>query len=394
MSVIAELEALIEMHSADMAQQEDSEILKTLKKTRSALQRQLNAVCDPMERLPLEISSEIFTQCLPSHPTPGADSIPMRFLNICSAWTHIALSTPALWAAIDIVCPSITDSGQALGTWLNRARDLPLSVSLRTSFEEGVATIAISVRPLSPTLKLDFLRCAPNLVECTFDNFLLRGHKPEELPELVLRNLRHLRFGKFSDDPFNPALHDSNNDRHLVSDPQTLKYLTLPALETLYLPDTPPYLLSFLDRSSPPLRTLALGRKHTSIQPPDLIKCLRFVPTLTHLDLYRPVNRYVLDTLFAALTDLPLLLPNLHTLRIYHFHSRLFRDSLETLLRALTARRTQIVCFELVWSWGEGATADASCPPADIGAALGELVADGMSIRFGTEDSNFMDSFK
>ncbi|KAJ7657481.1 hypothetical protein B0H17DRAFT_870855, partial [Mycena rosella] len=65
------------------------------------------AVRDPVSRLPLEISSEIFIQCLPStsNPQPGARDIPMLLLNICNAWTDIALSTPALWEAIHIQFP-------------------------------------------------------------------------------------------------------------------------------------------------------------------------------------------------------------------------------------------------------------------------------------------------
>ncbi|KAJ7748784.1 hypothetical protein DFH07DRAFT_713969, partial [Mycena maculata] len=64
------------------------------------LQREVLAVHDPLARLPLEISSEIFLQCLPPLPEPGAHHVPMLFLNICNAWTSIALSTPALWASI------------------------------------------------------------------------------------------------------------------------------------------------------------------------------------------------------------------------------------------------------------------------------------------------------
>ncbi|KAJ7366809.1 hypothetical protein DFH08DRAFT_663894, partial [Mycena albidolilacea] len=72
----------------------------------SIAHRQLNAIRDPVERLPFDISSEIFLQCLPSSkysestvfpPKPRPLTAPMLLLNICNAWTGVALSTPALW---------------------------------------------------------------------------------------------------------------------------------------------------------------------------------------------------------------------------------------------------------------------------------------------------------
>jgi hypothetical protein len=39
-------------------------LLKQLEHDKSLLQGQLNTVVDPSERLPLEISSEIFLQCI------------------------------------------------------------------------------------------------------------------------------------------------------------------------------------------------------------------------------------------------------------------------------------------------------------------------------------------
>ncbi|KAJ6483846.1 hypothetical protein C8R47DRAFT_936623, partial [Mycena vitilis] len=80
------------------------ELLKRLEHDKSLVQRDLNAVVDPVARLPPEISSEIFLQSLPSLPEPTArDHSPVLLLIICSIWTDIALSTPALWADIYLV---------------------------------------------------------------------------------------------------------------------------------------------------------------------------------------------------------------------------------------------------------------------------------------------------
>ncbi|KAJ7509529.1 hypothetical protein B0H11DRAFT_1251758 [Mycena galericulata] len=100
---VHELEARIEKLSAEIARQK--ELLTDLEKSKSLVQRQLNAVREPMARLPLEISSEIFVRCLPPFPQHGIQHFPMLFLNICNAWTDIALTIPALWSAIRIVSP-------------------------------------------------------------------------------------------------------------------------------------------------------------------------------------------------------------------------------------------------------------------------------------------------
>ncbi|KAJ7902854.1 hypothetical protein B0H14DRAFT_2329532, partial [Mycena olivaceomarginata] len=77
-------------------------LLRKLEDDKRIAQRQLNAVLnavlDPVARLPLEISSEIFLQSLDApFPQRGALHTPMLLLSICSAWTDIALATPALW---------------------------------------------------------------------------------------------------------------------------------------------------------------------------------------------------------------------------------------------------------------------------------------------------------
>ncbi|KAJ7649839.1 hypothetical protein FB45DRAFT_708071, partial [Roridomyces roridus] len=85
--------------SLDIERQQ--EVLRGLERSKSFIQQQLNALRDPVASLPLELSSEIFLQCLPKHkPQPGALEVPMLLLNVCTAWTNIALSVPALWDTI------------------------------------------------------------------------------------------------------------------------------------------------------------------------------------------------------------------------------------------------------------------------------------------------------
>ncbi|KAJ7757815.1 hypothetical protein DFH07DRAFT_742044, partial [Mycena maculata] len=100
---VKELQTRIKNISIDIKRQK--EVLKQLVADKSLAQCQLNAILDPVARLPLDISSGIFLQCLPPLSQPRSTNIPLLLLNICHSWSQIALSTPALWAAIRIDFP-------------------------------------------------------------------------------------------------------------------------------------------------------------------------------------------------------------------------------------------------------------------------------------------------
>ncbi|KAJ7458009.1 hypothetical protein B0H11DRAFT_2286787 [Mycena galericulata] len=392
--------------------------IKNLERSKILIQRQLNSVRDPVARLPLEISSEIFIQCLPPLPLPpGAHDVPMLLLNICSAWTDIALSTPALWAAIFISCPCTEDFEQFVKTWLQRSRKHPSSVRLSGHFEEGAAPIirlfgqqlkhlevcyerdsffgglvidalgSASAEPL-PLLEtlticsssevkpeyhgpqlLQLLRLAPNLVECTFgcDTYSANSIKAP----LVLPNLRRLIFGGGADGP--------------ESGDCILEHLTLPRLETLFLSMyvIGEELLAFLKRSSPPLRELVVGVGCENDDIPQLDECLRLVPTLIRFELWWPEGDVTVEQFFAAWAESPSsLLPNLRSLTI-RFHSvpTIPDSSWEGLLRAFTAR-TKIRTIRIEFY------SPSSKPAAHILAAFRELVADGMEVYIGTRKQN------
>ncbi|KAJ6542073.1 hypothetical protein DFH09DRAFT_1041417, partial [Mycena vulgaris] len=253
---INQLEARIQELSADTDRQR--EVLRKPEHSESAVQRQLNEFRDPLARLPFDISSDIFIQCLPPRPHPGAHHAPMLLLNICNAWTEIAITTPALWAAIHVVFPRANGFHEVLGTWLKRARSHSLSISLHGNFDDAVATIVrqhtehlkrleiladgengfTSITPL-PSLEaftlgslpsldygystftdsqiVEFLRQTPNLVEWTLVTVCI-SEVSGAPPGLVLPSLRHLSFG---------------TAERGYSDSSIIKYLSLPALETL-----------------------------------------------------------------------------------------------------------------------------------------------------------------
>ncbi|KAJ7607563.1 hypothetical protein FB45DRAFT_947919 [Roridomyces roridus] len=100
------------------------------------------AIACPVLTLPVEITIEIFTRCIPedrsSEPRGQArspmDEPPILLTRVCRIWRDIALATPSLWSRIHLEVPA-TRSGyldpwwvNLLDTWLTRAQNRPLSV--------------------------------------------------------------------------------------------------------------------------------------------------------------------------------------------------------------------------------------------------------------------------
>ncbi|KAJ7678768.1 hypothetical protein B0H17DRAFT_1182293 [Mycena rosella] len=440
MSVLKELQARIEEVSADIdrsARPAEKEMLQKLQRSKSGLQRQLNAVRDPLGRLPFEISSEIFVQCLPSdrHAQPKPHKLPMLLLDICTAWTDIAVSTPALWAAIHIEFPRAEGFGQLLKEWLNRARNRPLSISLggRGVFDDGVLTIvrgyakqlnsleayaedgdslaallhcmgsfsslerlvigglsrietlgisedgddvyAWSRTSIDTRQTLDILCLAPNLVECTF-SYLSMVNFDSNTEHLDIPSLRYLAFRR-----------PEEND-YTDSDDDILNYLSLPALETLDLPMSHISLqdaVRFLKRSSPPLQKLVLGGIFYDDWEFNFIcldECLRLVPTLTHLELcVRDVDT---TPMFASLAESPSLVPHLRRLKL-QCHQQVVSEPLySAVVRALSVRRDQIICFTYMRLHDAGLASPE--PDAHICEAFCQFAADGMEIHLESEE--------
>ncbi|KAJ6510659.1 hypothetical protein C8R45DRAFT_1068621 [Mycena sanguinolenta] len=260
------------------------ELLKKLEHDRSLVQRQLNAALDPVARLPVEISSEIFL-----YGTQPAAVL----MNICHAWSEIALATPTLWMSLRIDFPCAEDLVEALPVWFQRARNRPLSLTITlcgrsSNWNHRVSSLIWchgaqlkhleilddddfgdeseeSLDLLGPTTSLslssletltmrcerqqrdylashivELLRQAPNIVECIFDNIRTLDNFPDS-DYLIVPTLRRVNFG----------------DRH-TGEPDILHRLSLPALETLVIPISSVFyeehLLALIQRSAPPLQ--------------------------------------------------------------------------------------------------------------------------------------------
>ncbi|KAJ6516807.1 hypothetical protein C8R47DRAFT_405345 [Mycena vitilis] len=420
------------------------ELLKKMEEERSLLQRQLNVGQDPIARLPLEISSSIFVWCLPvdSHIRPWAGRAPMLLLNICNAWTKIALSTPALWAAIQIFFDAASTPSECLveilPLWFQRARNHPLSISLCETYDPDPAVAGIiwqqapqmkhleiweeededqddhdiaaetrdlfgdtnpgplpmletfTVRALEhgrgfPAVQIfELLRLAPNLAECTFDcMYPVHCWDDNDAEELELPKLRRLMFGQYPAQP--------NSDEEIL-----MKNLTLPGLEALSLSFrgfTMDDFLAFLERSSPPLKELIIGDGTRAKTFPRLAECLRLIPTLTHLELWevwqwQPNSPFVPD-LFAALAGSQGrgLLPDLQRLVIHLFVSDIPDSSWSLLLRALSAR-PQLQAVRVNLDVAPPALGSVK-PGEEVLAAFRDLVANGKEVYIGIKDSTY-----
>ncbi|KAJ7896346.1 hypothetical protein B0H14DRAFT_3612344 [Mycena olivaceomarginata] len=220
----------------------------------------MNAALDPVARLPLEISSEIFRQSLAPFPDVGPLHAPMLLLNICHTWTDIALSTPSLWAAIHIIFPSGLSSTQGLKTlmpiWLQRTHNRPLSISLSgPNFDYNVLSIIWSHSQQLKHLEIsdvnsdnDYIRLwkdmyfgpFPSLQTLTMGNVHGAGFSPHHILDLL---------------SLAPNLIECSLEINVDIAVDEILHLSLPGLKTLFANVLLESLLPFLQRLSPPLRT-------------------------------------------------------------------------------------------------------------------------------------------
>jgi hypothetical protein len=329
-----EASAALHARLAEVASEleKQTEVLNTLQRTRSSIQRQLNDLHDPMARLPLEISSEIFTYCLPSEEEeyPGLTD-PLLFLQICTLWTQIALSTPGLWSNLSVEIPlDVTaEFERFLDGWILRAQDYQLSLSLTGStvadpgimgivaahahhvheleFESPSYLQLFSPGSIFPCLKIlrvkwggdsyrtpiamndiiQVLLSAPALTDCTLN---LRNvlERPSTLGDCV--HHADLNFWDIA---------ASNADSSHV-----LQALTLPSLQHLGVSlrdGKDDELVSFFTRSRPPLESLELSTAGMQWARHTVERCFRPIPSMIELQLAG--SDAFQDHLITILTD-------------------------------------------------------------------------------------------
>ncbi|KAK7035982.1 F-box domain-containing protein [Favolaschia claudopus] len=415
-----ELEARIGKLSADIEIQKKT--LRQLERQKSLAQRELNAIRDPVSRLPLELSSQIFLHCRP-RARPNPRFAPILFLNICNAWTDIALSLPELWSTIYIDV-EVDDGPQykILEPWCQRAGTYPLFIHVRTSlhynlacsltqfadrikylslyqkdidkccFDElgllpslGVLEVRVlqfphkgylDVHALSCSAIIKLLRLTPNVLECKFDGFITEDlERPTQL--LTLSCLRSL---ELRDDPDKYALDEDN----MI----LMHHLTLPALREIYLPLHFPGFASFLRRSLPPLQKLTISElSHNHF--PDFAESLYLIPTLTclRLDVALHAESSVTENLLSTLAQSPFdLLPDLSILKI-DFGLNVSESCYAAFLHMASLRRSTLVRASLV-QWYSLETQPK--PDANVCAELQRLIGGGMDLHIGPSRQNWI----
>ncbi|KAK7014400.1 F-box domain-containing protein [Favolaschia claudopus] len=106
--------------------------ISALRAAKQAPQKRLDAYKYPVLTLPNEIISEIFLHFLPPYPDPpplvGRLS-PFLLTCICDRWREIAIATPTLWRAIDLIPwrPRL-ELAALTELYLKRARGCPLAI--------------------------------------------------------------------------------------------------------------------------------------------------------------------------------------------------------------------------------------------------------------------------
>ncbi|KAJ7794821.1 hypothetical protein B0H14DRAFT_2922028, partial [Mycena olivaceomarginata] len=356
--------------STEIAVQE--EVLKKLEQEKSLAQRQLNGVLDPLARLPVEISLDIFRYCLPPVPwrTPmesdTAHGSPLQLLNICNTWTDIALSDSSLWASIQIIFPCSEGYRELLKVWLRRAGNHPLSISLCNPREIDYATAGVVWGHGKQLKHLEIYNDGENEDQDSdsgepigFDQpiDLFGGKEPESLP-----SLETLIIGRATYCPPYFAL----QILELLRRTPNLVECIFARVPMVGDSDTAERL-----RSSPPLQELSIGHGGRC---PD--SCLRLIPTLTQFR--GRLSLPVVEGFFDALAESPSLLPNLRSLFVRPTYDTIPDSFWRQLFRAASARRNrgerESPNFHVKLRWG----LEPSEMPTDIVAKFGNL--DGISI--------------
>lgn len=356
--------------------------LQDLHKQRSTVRNDLNSLRDPVTRLPLELSSNIFVACLPDTPTskPPTPTAPAIFLCISRSWRTIALSTSSLWTSISDEHVPSSWFVKHFQKWSARSRDLPLSISLKfplpgheaeslrlvkqhahrvrdleLSVLRGGESLVQITAPFTmlKTLTLEnsspsrhvngmdecveLLRSAPRLEECIFRGIwyvTAFTHTP-----FIHQSLRHLCFAPIG-----------NSSRHYNSSLAILRRLTLPALRSLAISElniTSVDFASFLARSSSSLQTLAI-RVSTTGQLEETESYLQLTPTLVDLtirDESGGAGKFL--KILATRSDL---LPNLQHLTLksqFNFYN-VDHDTRMAVVDLLTDRSASLRSFRLI----------------------------------------------
>ncbi|KAJ6470711.1 hypothetical protein DFH09DRAFT_1380699 [Mycena vulgaris] len=193
-------------------------LIEEASRNRDELQEYIDAhlaLSSSARRLPDDIVRVIFVACLPPNRNPAmsGDEPPILLCQICRSWRSIALMTPRLWAAIQIVVPAqprLQHVTSLVTAWLGGSGTVPHRVSMvlsQTSEGRRDGTLLVSTLVAESRrwedLQLEFPTHHPT--------FPLTSLSPEDVPLLQSITLK-------------TAARDSNLFGHGPSNPPTSDY--------------------------------------------------------------------------------------------------------------------------------------------------------------------------
>ncbi|KAK7000459.1 hypothetical protein R3P38DRAFT_3058457, partial [Favolaschia claudopus] len=407
-----------ELASAIEAQ---SVILRGLVTQHKEGQRKLNSLVDPLARLPLELQSEIFMLCLTTAAYPedrysnrDTRQAPNVFLGVSQLWRDVALATPRLWAALRVAqlqfscyfhdfCalwmqrakhipvsltlygrlqPGLGDAAELLHAYGPQLRELTLQLGMppEDEFESGydlefdaafplLKTLDIQFWTYEPTIRdatdwIAFLRAAPALLQCSFQNGFYIPEDDVEVESLTHTSLQRLYLGHA-------------DDRKNGNSAGVLRYLTLPALQELQLTRfdlMDEQIIDFFVRSAPPLESLRL------IPPSDwydqpILECFKLIPSLERLTLDHGYPLAILQ----VLNTFPDILPNLRHFTLVCGLPK--RREYDAVIKILGVRPLKSFRFyqEIAVLYGE-----------DVMGPLREFAKNGVDMHVGLEGHNLV----
>ncbi|KAK7028658.1 hypothetical protein R3P38DRAFT_3354408 [Favolaschia claudopus] len=381
--------------------------------------------CDPVASLPLEISSEIFTHCVP-HPNErrGTLSEPLLFLGVCTHWKDIALSTGKLWSNVHIRIPYQLSREYTtfLEEWLARAGtnllylsfsgpSYPASEILRLvaghadhlhelvvpspvyldseifSPDSGHGVPLLEVLRVQNSYEVDEVHLNSSRVAAIF----------QSAPRLRRLDLKQRYISGPTVTP--PVLHEYLTSLvitdSVASDftPPLLESLTLPSLMHLEVTSKSAHhidaLLSFLARSSPPLHSFVLNAGKDTWNLENFEGILRLLPHLHSLRLLGDPR--IQDQFLRIIGQDHSVLPELTAFSFVRPKIWTMAQWYPRLGRVLSARASTLRSFSLEFVNTDGQVQ--FCDPTEamsVGSwrVLQELMEGGMQINIGGQAPN------
>ncbi|KAG2343842.1 hypothetical protein BDR05DRAFT_999744 [Suillus weaverae] len=186
--------------------------------------QKLEALRSPVRRMPLEVMTKVFEQCVQDEESQEPDPLrgPLLLCQVCSAWRDLMFSLPYLWRSLKVGFPSATPNWEnvmqsrimSMHVWTSRAKALPISLILQHSSNSPITWGALmsldkEILTLGCRIKELCLRFSP----LALSSLLTFTQSP--LPHLQRLELHNSNPLPSSDNPPPLFLHDAPNLRSL-----------------------------------------------------------------------------------------------------------------------------------------------------------------------------------